>query len=72
MPAESCLPIGKEWFWEEDDMAKPLDDLVKILESSLENRVNLLLNVPPDKTGKIPEKWVKPLMELKQKMRTEI
>jgi len=71
-PAETCLPIGNEWFWEDDDEVKAMDDLVKIVESNLENKVNLLLNAPPDKTGKIPEKWIKPLMELKGKMKNKL
>lgn len=71
-PAETCLPIGNEWFWEDDDEVKAMDDLVKIVESNLENKVNLLLNVPPDKTGKIPEKWIKPLMELKGKIKNKL
>lgn len=71
-PAESNLPIGKEWFWEDDDVAKPIDELVKIFEGNLKNRVNFLLNVPPDRTGQIPEKWVKPLMELKARMGSKI
>jgi len=71
-PAETCLPIGNEWFWEEDDEVKPMDDLVKIFECSLENKINFLLNVPPDKTGQIPEKWIKPLMELKERMKDKL
>jgi len=68
-PAETCLTLGNEWFWEDDDKVKPMEDLVEIFESSFENKINLLLNVPPDRTGQIPEKWIKPLMELKEKMK---
>lgn len=71
-PAETCLPIGNEWFWEDDDEVIAMDDLVKIFEGSLENKVNLLLNVPPDKTGKIPEKWINPLLELKETMKGKL
>lgn len=67
--AESCYPISGKWFWHENDVVKPIEDLEKILEISLENNINLLLNVPPDKTGQIPEKWIEPLMELKQRMK---
>ena len=65
-PAESNLPIGNEWFWVDDDEVKPMDDLVKIFEGNLKNNVNFLLNVPPDRTGQIPEKWITPLTELKE------
>lgn len=71
-PAETCLPIGNEWFWEDDDEVKAMDDLVKIFEGSLENKVNFLLNVPPDRTGKIPEKWINPLLELKERMKGKL
>ncbi len=71
-PAETCLPIGNEWFWEDDDEVKPMNDLVEIFESSLENRINILLNVPPDRTGKIPEKWIEPLMELKERIKGKL
>lgn len=67
-PAESNLPIGNEWFWEDDDEVKPMEDLVKIFEGNLNNKVNFLINVPPDRSGQIPEKWITPLMELKKRM----
>jgi alpha-L-fucosidase len=71
-PAESCYPISGKWFWHENDEVIPMDELVKIFESSLKNNINLLLNVPPDKTGQIPEKWIDPLMELKHRMKNEL
>ncbi|WP_304388647.1 alpha-L-fucosidase [Mariniflexile sp. AS56] len=71
-PAESNLPIGNEWFWEDDDEVKPMDDLVKIFNGNLDNKVNFLLNVPPDRSGQIPEKWIKPLIELKKRMNHKI
>ncbi len=67
-PAESCYPISGKWFWHDNDEVKPIEDLVEICENSLKNRINLLLNVPPDKTGQIPEKWIDPLMEIKDRM----
>ncbi|MDN5213684.1 alpha-L-fucosidase [Fulvivirgaceae bacterium BMA12] len=72
LPAESNMPIGNEWFWEADDKVKPMSELVEKFRSCLDNRVNFLLNVPPDKSGQIPEKWIKPLMELKAQMKTEL
>lgn len=71
-PAESNLPIGNEWFWEDDDEVKPMEDLVKIFEGNLNSKVNFLLNVPPDRTGQIPEKWIKPLMVLKERMNEKL
>jgi len=71
-PAESNLPIGKEWFYTEKDQPKPIDELVKIFEGNLKNHVNFLLDVPPDRTGQIPEKWIKPLMKLKKRMKDKL
>jgi alpha-L-fucosidase len=68
LPAESNMPIGNEWFWEADDVPKPISELVQQFQICLDNKVNFLLNVPPDKTGQIPEKWISALMELKEKM----
>ena len=36
--------------------------------SCYDQQVNLLLSVPPNKDGIIPDKWIRPLMELKQKI----
>ena len=68
LPAESCYPISGKWFWHDNDEVKSIDQLVKIVERCRENNINLLLNVPPDKTGQIPGKWIKPLMEVKNRM----
>ncbi len=43
-----------------------------IKPENLENRVNLLINVPPDRSGQIPEKWINPLMQLKNRMGNKI
>ncbi|OWW24590.1 hypothetical protein B4Q04_14830 [Zobellia sp. OII3] len=72
LPAESNMPIGNEWFWEIDDEAKPIDELTSKFQDCLDNDVNFLLNVPPDQSGQIPQKWIIPLMELKQKMNLQI
>ncbi|TGV04176.1 alpha-L-fucosidase [Flavivirga rizhaonensis] len=72
VPAESNMPIGNEWFWEDDDKVKPMDELVSKFQACLDNRVNFLLNVPPDRSGQIPEKWITPLKELKERMENQI
>lgn len=67
MPGESNMPVGKEWFFEDDDMPKPMDELEQKFRASWDNNINFLLNVPPDRTGNIPERWIKPMMELKKR-----
>jgi alpha-L-fucosidase len=66
MPGEVCDPIGKHWFYVPGDMARPDDQLAKQLEACRRGRVNLLLNVPPDKHGLIPDYYVKALMRLRK------
>ncbi len=72
LPAEVCMPIGNEWFWKDDDKVKDMDQLVEVFEENLKNKVNFLLNVPPDQSGRIPEKWIHPLTELKKRMRDQL
>jgi len=68
LPGETCMTLGKEWYWVDDDIVKPMDELVDSFQFCLDNRINFLLSVPPDKNGVIPEKWIKPLMEMKAKV----
>jgi alpha-L-fucosidase len=66
MPGEVCDPIGKEWFWVEDDKPRPDDELAGILLACMEFGANLLLDVPPDRHGRIPQETVDALMRLRK------
>lgn len=66
IPAEICEPIGKNWFFFEGDMPKKDDDLSGLLLTVKERGVNLLLDVPPDKHGLIPDNFVQALMRLRK------
>jgi len=66
IPMEVCDTIGKHWFWQPDDPPKPARSLYRLYSRCRERRANLLLNVPPDKTGRIPKEHVDRLMELKR------
>ncbi|MFA6243473.1 MAG: alpha-L-fucosidase [Candidatus Hydrogenedentales bacterium] len=66
MPGEVCDPIGKEWFWVEGDMPRADDELAKQYAACKERGVNLLLDVPPDKHGLIPDYSVEALMRLRK------
>ena len=68
LPGEVCMTLGKEWYWVDDDMVKPMDELVGSLQTCLDNRINFLLSVPPNKEGKIPNKWLEPLLELQTRV----
>ncbi len=68
LPGEVCDPIGREWFHVEDD--KPRDDreLLGIYLVTRSRGANLLLDVPPDRRGLIPDRSVEALMRLKENL----
>ena len=66
LPAEMCDPIGKEWFSVEGDLPKPDDQLLAILVECRKRGANLLLDVPPDKHGLIPDANQGALMRLRK------
>ena len=66
MLGEVCDPIGKEWFYVEGDVPRPPKELLGILKASQTNGVNLLLDVPPDKHGLIPDQTVQALLRLRK------
>ena len=68
-PAETCFTMGKHWYWEDEDHARPIEKLTSAYQSCLDHRVNLLLSVPPNREGIIPDRWIDPLMEMKKRVR---
>jgi len=66
VPGEVCDPLGKEWFFVEGDKPRLDNDLAGQLTRCLENRINLLLDVPPDKHGLIPAESRDALMRLRK------
>lgn len=65
IPGEVCDPIGREWFYNEDDVVRSDAELLGMYLVSRSRNTNLLLNVPPDKRGVLPERFVDALMRLK-------
>jgi len=67
MPAECDVSIRPGWFWraEEDAKVKSLVDLDAIWHASVGRGASLLLNVPADRRGRIPEPDARRLGELR-------
>ena len=69
MPGEVCDPIGKDWFFVPGDKPRPDEELLKQFEDCRTRGVNLLLDVPPDKHGLIPDMYVQALNRLRKNAR---
>jgi len=56
-PAEVDVSIRPGWFYhpEEDEKVKPLETLLRFYETSAGGNAVLLLNIPPDREGRIHE-----------------
>lgn len=70
VPPEVDVSIRPGWFYHpaEDAKVKSLDDLVRIYEQSVGRGANLLLNVPPDRRGLIPDVDAARLREFHQRI----
>jgi alpha-L-fucosidase len=64
IPAEVCDPVGYEWFFDERDTLRSDRELLGMRLICRERKANLLLDVPPDRHGVIPENTVKALSRL--------
>lgn len=68
IPGEADVSIRPGWFYspETDDKVKTLDELMNIYLSSVGRNANLLLNVPPNREGRIHPNDSTRLMELRK------
>lgn len=71
-PAEVNTSIRPGWFYHsnEDDKVKSLQELLEVYYNSVGGNANFLLNIPPDRRGRIHEEDVKRLRELGQVLRS--
>ncbi|MCX4695335.1 alpha-L-fucosidase [Streptomyces sp. NBC_01408] len=55
LPPECDVPIRRNWFWQDDDLhtLKSREHLLAVWYRSVGLGAGLLLNVPPDRTGRI-------------------
>ncbi|HMA53251.1 MAG TPA: discoidin domain-containing protein, partial [Acidobacteriota bacterium] len=62
---ETCDTLAHHWFWEAGDALKSVRTLVRRYRSTVDKGANLLLDLAPDRTGRIPEATAKRLGEMK-------
>lgn len=68
LPGEVCDPIGREWFFTEDDVPRSDNELLGMYLVGISRGTNLLLDVGPDKHGLIPEKYTGALKRLRKNL----
>lgn len=66
IPGEVCDPIGYEWFHVDDDPLRSDAELLGMRLICKARKTNLLLNVPPDRSGTIPPSSVESLLRLRE------
>lgn len=65
-PNEVNTHLLNQWFWnEQTSRVRPLRELVEIFYHSIGNNGTLLMNISPDRHGRIPEDQVRRLMEFR-------
>ncbi|MEO6330921.1 MAG: alpha-L-fucosidase [Ginsengibacter sp.] len=68
LPGEICEPIGKDWFFKEDDRPRSDEELLGMYLIARSRGTNLLLDVPPDKNGLIPATSILSLQQLRKNL----
>jgi alpha-L-fucosidase len=66
LPMETCDTLAHHWFWVSGDALKSVRTLVRLHQSTILRGANLLLDLAPDRSGRIPEPTVRRLMEMKE------
>jgi alpha-L-fucosidase len=66
IPGEVCDPIGKDWFYVDRDQPRSDAELLGMYLVSRSRGCNFLLNVPPDRTGRIPTRFADSLLRLRK------
>src|SRR5439155_16390604 len=72
MPMESWIPVGPpykpmppmhSWFWREGFNTQSAKTIAGIMKDCRDRRANLLLNLSPDTSGRLPDEMVNTLRE---------
>lgn len=70
MPWESTVCMSKHWFYHTDDTTyKSVEELADLYRIATAQNNILILNVPPNREGKIREEDIRLLIELKEKLK---
>jgi alpha-L-fucosidase len=65
LPMETCDTLAHHWFWEAGDALKSVRTLVRTYRETVGRGANLLLDLAPDRTGRIPEATAARLMAMR-------
>lgn len=72
MPWESTICISQRWFYNtKDKIFKTVDELEKLYRQCTKNDNILILNCPPTRDGKLRDKDIEILMQLKERILPE-
>lgn len=63
-PGETCWCLEQKWFWNEGARSKTTKQVLDLMTTVHSRNSNFLLNVGPDKNGKIVESSVRTLAEI--------
>lgn len=69
LPPECDVSLRRGWFWQPGDAPKSLEHLLAIHDRSIGLGANLLLNVPPDRRGRIDPADLARVRELGEALR---
>jgi alpha-L-fucosidase len=64
VPGETCWCLEQNWFWGEGAQAKPASRVLSLLNTANGRNSNFLLNVGPDRRGRIVESSIETLAEV--------
>lgn len=69
-PAEVDFSIRKGWFYHDNQKPHPLNRLMNVYYNSVGGNCMLLLNIPPDRRGRIADRDVKRMHEFGERIRS--
>jgi alpha-L-fucosidase len=62
-----CIDAGNRWFWHSGEVTlKDADQVAHLINECHARRSNYLLDVPPDRDGRIGDAYIQRLMEIKK------